>query len=106
MTKTTKFFALFLTLAMVCASAATYNVTLFQPSHVAGKDLKPGEYKLTVENDKATIAKGKDKVEASVKLETGDAKFSATSVRYMDDNGKAKVQEIRLGGTNTKVVFN
>lgn len=106
MTKTMKFFALFLTLAMVCASAATYTVTLFQPSHVNGKDLKPGDYKLTLENDKATIAKGKDKVEAAVKIETGDAKFSATSVRYTDDNGKAKVQEIRLGGTNTKVVFN
>lgn len=106
MTKTMKFFALFLTLAMVCASAATYNVTLFQPSHVNGKDLKPGDYKMTVENDKATIMKGKEKVEAAVKIETGDAKFVSTSVRYTEDNGKAKVQEIRLGGTNTKVVFN
>lgn len=106
MTKTMKFFALFLTLAMVCASAATYNVTLFQPSHVNGKDLKPGDYKMTVENDKATIMKGKEKVEAAVKIETGDAKFASTSVRYTEDNGKAKVQEIRLGGTNTKVVFN
>ena len=106
MTNTMKFFALFLTIAMFCASAATYNVTLFQPSTVAGKDLKAGEYKLTVENDKATISKGKEKVESTVKIETGDAKFSATSVRYTEDNGKSKVQEIRLGGTNTKVVFN
>lgn len=106
MTKSLKFFALFLTIAMVCASAATYNVTLFQPSFINGKDLKPGDYKLTIDNDKATIARGKEKVEAAVKIETGDSKFSATSVRYTDDNGKAKVQEIRLGGTNTKVVFN
>lgn len=106
MTNTMKFFALFLTIAMLCASAATYNVTLFQHSTVAGKDLKPGDYKLTVENEKATIEKGKNKIEAAVKLETGDAKFNSTSVRYADDNGKMKVTEIRLGGTNTKVVFN
>jgi len=106
MTKTTKFFVLFLTFAMLCASAATYSVTLFQPSNVAGKDLKPGEYKLTVDGDKAVIAKGKEKVEAAVKLENADSKFSATSVRYADQNGKLKIQEIRLGGTTTKVVFN
>jgi hypothetical protein len=106
MTTSMKFFALFLTIAMVCASAATYNVTLFQPSHINGKDLKPGDYKMTVDDGKVTISKGKEKVEAAVKLETGDSKFSATSVRYTDDNGKAKVQEIRLGGTTTRVVFN
>ena len=70
MTKSIKFFALFLTIAMLCASAASYNVTLFQSSHVNGTDLKPGDYKLTVENDKATIAKGKQKVEAAVKLDS------------------------------------
>ncbi len=106
MTKTVKFFALFLTIAMVCASAASYSVTLFQPSHVAGKDLKPGEYKMTVEKDKVVISQGKNKVEAPVKLETADSKFSTTTVRYAEDNGKSKLQEIRLGGTNTKVVFN
>ncbi|MBI4890455.1 MAG: hypothetical protein HY821_07495 [Acidobacteria bacterium] len=106
MTKTMKFFALFLTIAMVCASAASYSVTLFQPSQVGGKDLKPGEYKLTVDKDKAIISQGKDKVEAQVKLESADTKYSTTTVRYADENGKSKVQEIRLGGTNTKVVFN
>jgi hypothetical protein len=106
MTNTLKFIALFLTFALVCASAATYSVTLFQPSMVAGKELKPGDYKVSIENDKATIMKGKDKVEASVKLETADSKYAATSVRYTDQGGKSKVQEIRLGGTNTRVVFN
>ncbi|WP_321473754.1 hypothetical protein [uncultured Paludibaculum sp.] len=106
MTKTVMFFVLFLTVALVCASAATYQVTLFQASTVAGHELKAGDYKLTVDNDKATIAKGKEKVEATVKVETSDTKYSATSIRYADDNGKMKVQEIRLGGTTTKLVFN
>jgi hypothetical protein len=101
-----KFFALFLTVSLMVASAATYNVTLFQPSVVSGTELKPGDYKLTVEDGKAMIVKGKEKVEAAVKLENGDTKNSSTSVRYINENGKMKVQEIRLGGTNTRVVFN
>ena len=106
MTKTMKFFALFLTFALTIASAATYQVTLFQPSLVSGQTLKPGDYKLTVDDGKAVIAQGKQKVEASVKLENVESKYSATSVRYTDQGGKLKVQEIRLGGTTTKVVFN
>lgn len=106
MTKTSKFFVLFLTFALACASAATYTVTFFQTSQFAGQDLKAGDYKLSVENDKAIIHKGKQKIEATVKVETADTKYSNTSVRYTEQNGKMKVQEIRLGGTNTKLVLN
>lgn len=106
MTKTFQFFALFLTIALAVASANTFTVTLFQPSMVAGKELKPGDYKVTVDNEKAIIEKGKEKVEAAVKVENGETKFSTTSVRYTNADGKMKVTEIRLGGTTTKVVFN
>jgi hypothetical protein len=106
MTKTMKFLAIFLTVGVFVASAATYTVTLFQPSLVAGKELKPGDYKLVVEDGKAVIQKGKEKVEATVRVEQGDSKFSSTSVRYTEENGKLKIQEIRLGGTTTKLVFN
>ena len=106
MTKTMKFFVLFLTVAMMVASAASYSVTLFQPSLVGGTELKAGASQLTVETNKAVNSKGKETVEASVKMETADSKFATTSVRYTDQGGKMKVQEIRLGGTNTKVVFN
>jgi hypothetical protein len=101
-----KFFALFLTVAMMMASAATYNVTLFQPSLVGGKELKAGDYKVTVTSDKATLSIGKEKIDASTKVETADSKFASTSVRYTTENGKMKIQEIRIGGTNQKVVFN
>jgi len=105
MTKTMKFMAVFLTAGLLAAPAATYNVTFFQPSHVAGKELKPGDYKLIVEDGKAIIQKGKERVEASVKIEQEASKFSSTSVRYTEDNGKLKIQEIRLGGTTMKLVF-
>jgi hypothetical protein len=105
-TKTFKLFALFLSVALMVASAASYNVTLFQPSVLAGKELKAGEYKVTMEGDKAIISMGKQKVEAPAKIETADSKYSSTSVRYTTEDGKMKIQEIRLGGTNQKVVFN
>jgi hypothetical protein len=59
-----------------------------------------------LENSKAVMSKGKDKVEATVKVESTGEKFSSTSIRYAQENGKNKVQEIRLGGTKTKLVFN
>ncbi|MBI5281558.1 MAG: hypothetical protein HY858_07755 [Candidatus Solibacter usitatus] len=95
-----------MTLAAVCASAATYSLTLYQPATVAGKELKAGDYKLSIEDGKAVIKKGKEMVEAPVKVENGSDKFSATSVRYSDEGGKSVVKEIRLGGTSTKVIFN
>ena len=88
------------------AYAKTYNVTLFQPSIVNGVELTAGDYKLEVDNSKAVIRNSKQKVEADVKVENTDDKFGSTSVRYRNDAGKLQVQEIRLGGTKTKVVFN
>jgi hypothetical protein len=105
MTRSMKLFAL-LIFTLAIASASTHTVTLFQPSVVNGTELKPGDYKLTLENDKATIEKGKEKVEATVKVENGTDKFGSTSVRYSSEAGKYKVREIRLGGTTTRLVFN
>lgn len=96
----------FATLALAVASAApAYRITLFQPSLVNGTELKPGEYKVTLDGNKATITSGKTSVSADVKTETADSKFSSTTVRYRNGDGKYRVQEIRLGGTTTKVVF-
>jgi hypothetical protein len=105
--KLTRLMLSFGTLALAIASAASsYHFSLFQPSVVAGTELKPGDYKVQLNGDKAIIKAGKQTVEAAVKVETGTEKFSETSVRFDTANGKMKVQEIRLGGTNTKLVFN
>ena len=88
------------------ASAKTYNVTLFQPSIVGGAELQPGEYKLDLTESKVTIRSGKKSAEATVKVESADEKFGATSVRYQNGDGKYRIQEIRLGGTKTRLVFN
>jgi hypothetical protein len=95
------------TFALAVASAAnSYKITLYQPSIVNGTELKPGEYKLTVADSKAVLTKGRDSVEAPVKVEGSDSKFSSTTVRYLNGDGKYRVHEIRIGGTNTKLVFN
>ncbi len=103
---TKKFIMSFAAAALMVVSAAEkHNVTLFQPSFVNGTELAPGDYQMSVDNDKVVISKGKQKVEATIKVESADAKFGSTSVRYNSADGKYKVQEIRLGGTNRKLVF-
>ncbi|MCC6860105.1 MAG: hypothetical protein IT158_16180 [Bryobacterales bacterium] len=101
-----KLMFLFMVLAVSFASAKTYSITLFQPSVVAGTELKPGDYKLDVNGEKVVISKGSQKVESAVKVENNGERFRSTTVRYATGEGKYTVQEIRLGGTNTKLMFN
>ncbi len=102
-----KMLLLFVTVALAAASAASsYHFSLFQPSFVGGKQLKAGDYKIELNGDKATIKSGKETFESTVKVENGSEKFNETSVRYTTADGKTSVQEIRLGGTKTKLVFN
>jgi len=87
------------------AQAETYHVTLLKPSLVAGKELKPGDYKVEVNNDKAVISHGKQSIETKVKTEASDRKYASTTVRYEMEGEKYKVQEIGIGGTKTKLVI-
>lgn len=96
----------FALLALVVANAETYKVTLFQPAVVQGTELKAGQYKLDLQNSKLTIVSGKQSIETTVKVETCDKKYSTTTVRFADTNGKFSIQEIRLGGTKTKLILN
>jgi hypothetical protein len=94
------------TLALALASAAeSHRFTLYQPATVNGTELKPGDYKIEITDNKAVIKQGKQSVEATVRLENSDEKFGNTSVRFSNGAGKYALQEIRVGGTKTKVVF-
>ncbi len=98
--------AVVLLAALSIASAKTYRITLYQPSVVSGTELKPGDYKLDVTDQKVVISQGKITAESPAKLQTDGQKYSSTSVRYAVRDGKNHVVEIRLGGTNTKLVLN
>src|SRR5437763_268862 len=97
---------LFATPMMMFAAGADYRLTLHEKSIVAGTELPPGDYKLQIDGDKVKFMSKKQNAEATVKMESGTAKYSTTSVRYANGDGKYKIQEIRLGGTTTKLVFN
>jgi len=104
--------ALFAILAVAVSFAGTvpgpggsYTITFTQPSVVKGVEFKPGDYRLKIAGDKITIASGKHAVDVTGKIETGETKFDSTAIRYNNQEGKAVVSEIRVGGTKTKLLF-
>ena len=88
------------------ASAKSYSITLYEPSVIGGTELKPGNYSLELIDQKVVIRKGKQMGEAAVKIESADSKYSSTTVRYSNGDGKFHIQEIHLGGTNMKLIVN
>jgi hypothetical protein len=104
--KVAKGIALFGTFALAIGLAeSSAKVTLYEKAVVGGKELKPGEYQVKWDGSKASIKAGKETIEAPAKTETGSEKYDKTAVRYSVVDGKYRVEEIRLGGTNTKLVF-
>lgn len=92
----------FASVALAVASAATsYNVTFYDSVMINGAKLQPGSYKVEVNENTATIKQGKNVIQAPVKVENSDEKFRTNVLRIE----KSEVQEIRLGGTHTKLVF-
>jgi hypothetical protein len=92
----------FASIALAVASAASsYNVTFYQPVMINGSELKAGDYKLELKDKTAVLKQGKTETEAPVKIENDGQKYQRTAVRM---NGM-QVEEIRIGGTSTRVVF-
>ena len=91
-----------LTFGVMTMSAASYRVSLHQDANINGKAVKAGDYKIEVNDTTAVLKKGKQSIEVPVRSESASSKFDATQVRYTDGN---QIQEIRIGGTTTKLVF-
>ena len=92
----------FASVALAVASAAsTYSVTFYQPVMINGSELKPGDYKVELKDKTAVIKQGKSSTEAPVTVENDSQKFQRTSIRLSGNN----VEEIRIGGTTTRIVF-
>jgi len=102
-----KLVVMFATLAIAVASAAdrTYHITLIDPASVNGTQLKPGDYKVQVEGDRAILKKGKTVIEAPARIQTADHKFNSTIVAIANPSSHPTISEIRIGGTNTRIVF-
>ena len=101
-----KFVLAFATLALAAASAADrYTVKFYLPAEVGGQIVKPGEYSLTLKGDRAVLKGDHLKIETEARIETGNRKFPQTVVSYASDESNARLNEIRIGGTSTTVVF-
>jgi hypothetical protein len=85
-------------------AASSYEFTLYKATTVNGAQLKPGPVKLDLQGDKVVIKQGKTSVDSVVTVQNGEHKFNASSVTYNADAAD-QIQEIRLGGTATKLVF-
>jgi hypothetical protein len=97
---------LFLVAGLAVASARSYTVSLTKPNMIGATELKPGDCKIEVTGEKALIRQGKVQTESPIKVEENDTKFNNTVVRYVNNaDGKLRIQEIRIGGTRTKLVF-
>jgi hypothetical protein len=93
----------FVTFALAVASAATMHLS--DPTWVRGTELKPGDYKVQLSGDQAVLKQGKTEVTVPVKVEQSSEKYSQTQVRINATQGRAVLDEIRLGGTNTRLVI-
>ena len=101
-----KFVLAFATLALVTAAAADrYTVEFTQATEVNGHRLQPGSYKLELNGNHAVLKSGKTVVETEAVVEKEAKKFDVTYIRYAPGDS-SKIEEIRIGGTAVKVVFN
>ena len=104
-----KFAALFVSLCTlatgIASAASSYNVTLRAHTVVAGKELKQGSYRVHMDGNNATIKGEGGSVQTTVTPTQNETKFTSTNVQYHLIDGKFDLDEIRLGGTSTRLVF-
>ena len=86
-------------------AGSSYHVDLYRPTVVNGTQFKAGECKVELHDNKLTFKQGKTSAETTVKVETNSQKFPSTTVGYAGEGTGNELQEIRLGGTTTKLIF-
>jgi hypothetical protein len=95
---------LFLGLGLAYAGSS-YRVDLYRSTVVNGTEFKAGECKVELHDNKLVFKQGKISAETTVKIETNSTKFPSTTVGYVGEGPGNELQEIRLGGTTTKLIF-
>ena len=93
------------TAALLVASAKSFSIDLTRAARIGSSELKAGQYQIEVVDQKAVLTKGKVRVESPVTVGTANQKYTRTSVIFSDFYGNPRIQEIHVGGTNTKLVF-
>ena len=86
----------------VASAASSYGVDLKKSVTIGSTQLRPGQYKVEIQGEKAVFKSGKNVVEVPATLQKGDQKYGTTGIVTRG----AKLVEIDLGGTTDKIVFN
>ena len=94
----------FALLGLSLAQAKSFHVTLYEKSVLGSTELKPGDYTIELKDQQVFVKNGKQEAQAMVKVENESSKYGTTTVRYSNGDGRYHIQEIRLGGTNMKLV--
>jgi len=93
-------------LAVALASAKTYSFTISEPAQAGAAQLKPGEYRLKLNDAQvALIDMNGRQIDVVATVEQSDIKFDQTSITTTDVDGVHRILSIQLHGTNNKVVF-
>lgn len=88
--------------ATAYAASNTYKVEILQDSVIEGKAVKAGDYKVSMLNGNAVLKHGKDTIEVPAREVTATSKPASTELTYRD---QTNLEEISIGGTHTKIVF-
>ncbi|HLH18266.1 MAG TPA: hypothetical protein VKX45_13680 [Bryobacteraceae bacterium] len=93
--------------SLTVLSAKSYEIILSGPTKAGNLQLKPGQYTLKVNGDKAvfTDINSSKSFTTPVKVQTTDKKFDDTRVQSTKDGEVDKIEEIDLGGSKTKLGF-
>lgn len=99
---------IFVTLIVALAAFAASNVfhvTFENAAWLGATQIKPGDYKITVENGTATFKSGKTVLTAPATIETAEKTHSTTAVLTIMVGDKAQLQAIEIGGSKVKIVI-
>jgi hypothetical protein len=93
-------------MALTIASAKTFTIHIFEPAVLGATELKAGEYRLELTGNKIVVRSGKLAAEATVTVQKMPNLNKANSMRIEIAAGKQLIREIRLGGTDLRLVVN
>ena len=87
--------------------AKTYTISFSHAIKAGSVDLKAGDYKLTIDGNKATFTEVKtsQSFTTDVKVETVGKSFSDTRVDASKEDANTIVKGIEVGGSKIKLAF-
>ena len=83
----------------------SFQVTLLAPSVVNGTELQPGDYRVSVGDNKVTWVRGQILVEAPAKIETAASTFASTTVFTVAKDNRQVVSEVDVKGSKARIVL-